>query len=71
VEDVRAILLDELWLSEAELQHHLRSERYRKILLVVEMAQEPPEIRFDIIVRSSGVDTIEKARNQTGHVSST
>jgi len=71
VEDVRAILLDELWLSEAELQHHLRSERYRKILLVVEMAQEPPEIRFDIIARSSGVDTIEKARNQTGHVSST
>jgi len=64
VGDVRAIMLDELWLSEAELQHHLRSERYRKILLVVEMAAEPPEIRFDQIVQTSGVETIEQARIQ-------
>ena len=64
VQDVRAIMLDELWLSEAELQYHLRSERYRKILLVVEMAAEPPEIRFDMIAQSSGVETIEQARIQ-------
>jgi len=64
VRDMRIIMLDELWLSEEELQHHLRSERYRKILLVVEMAAEPPEIRFDIIAQSSGVETIEQARIQ-------
>jgi quinol monooxygenase YgiN len=64
VGDVRAIMVDELWLSEAELQHHLRSERFRKILLVVEMAAEPPEIRFDMIAQSSGVETIEQARIQ-------
>lgn len=64
VGDVRAIMLDKLWLSEAELQHHLRSERYRKILLVVEMAAEPPEIRFDRIAQSSGMETIEQARVQ-------
>jgi len=62
VEDVRAVMLDELWLSEEDLQHHLRSERYRKILLVVEMAAELPEIRFDMIAQSSGVEAIEQAR---------
>ncbi len=47
VEDGRAILLEELWMSDEDVQCHLRSEKYRKVLLVVEMAAEPPEIRFD------------------------
>jgi quinol monooxygenase YgiN len=65
VEEARAILLEEFWTSDEDLQHHLRSEKYRKILLVVEMAAEPPEIRFDSIAHSSGVETIEQARTQT------
>ncbi len=64
VEEARAIMLEELWTSDEDVQHHLRSEKYRKILLVVEMAAEPPEIRFDIIAQSSGVETIERARIQ-------
>lgn len=64
VEDVRAIMLEELWMSDEDLQRHLRSEKYRKVLLVVEMASEPPEIRFDAIARSTGVETIEEARIQ-------
>jgi quinol monooxygenase YgiN len=64
VEDVRAVMLEELWTSGEDVQRHLRSEKYRKILLVVEMAEESPEIRFDTIAESSGVETIEKAREQ-------
>jgi hypothetical protein len=33
------------------------------------MAAEPPEIRFDTIAHSSGVETIEKARAQIGPAS--
>jgi quinol monooxygenase YgiN len=66
VQEDRVLMLEEMWASEKELQRHLRSDRYRKVLLVVEMAAEPPEIRFDTIGHSSGVETIEKARNQTG-----
>jgi quinol monooxygenase YgiN len=65
LEDECAILLEELWLNDEDVQHHLRSEKYRKILLVVEMAAEPPEIRFDTIAHSRGVETIEQARAQT------
>ena len=64
-EEPRPIMLEELWDSDEDLQHHLRSEKYRKILLVIEMASEAPEIRFDTIACSSGVETIEKARGQT------
>lgn len=65
VEDTRAIMLEELWASDEDVQHHLRSDKYRKILLVVEMAEKPPEIRFDTIDHSTGVETIEQAIIQT------
>ncbi len=61
----RAIMFEELWASDEDVQRHLRSEKYRNILLVVEMAVEPPEIRFDTIAHSGGVEIIEKARNQS------
>jgi len=64
VEDTRAIMLEELWMSEEDVQHHLRSDKYHKVLLVVEMAAEPPEIRFDTITHSGGVERIEQARIQ-------
>ena len=41
VEDVRAILLEELWSSDEDVKRHLRSDKYRKVLLVMEMAAEP------------------------------
>jgi quinol monooxygenase YgiN len=51
-------MIDELWMSDEDVQRHLRSERYRKVLLVVEMAAEPPEIRFDTncAIERSGSD---------------
>jgi quinol monooxygenase YgiN len=65
VDEERAIMIEELWMSDADLQRHLRSDTYCRVLLVVEMAAEPPEIRFDTISNSSGVETIEKARSQS------
>jgi quinol monooxygenase YgiN len=57
------IMLEQSWESREDLDRHLRSEEFRKVLLVVEMSLQPPEIRFDEISSSSGVEAIEKARN--------
>jgi quinol monooxygenase YgiN len=56
------ILFIQKWRSEEFLQRHLRSEEYQKVLLVMEMAVAPPEIVFETIASTSGVETIEKAR---------
>ena len=64
VDEARAIMIEELWTSEEDILHHLQSEDYHRVLLVVEMAEERPEIRFDTIRHSSGVETIEKARSR-------
>ena len=64
MEDGREIMVEEVWESDEDVHRHLRSDGYRRLLLVMEMAEVPPEIRFDTISQSSGVETIERARKQ-------
>ena len=61
----RALMLEEMWAGETALHKHLRSADFRKVLLVVEMAREPPEIRFDLISSSTGLNTIVEVRGET------
>ena len=56
------LTLEDTWASEADLDRHLRSDEYRQLLLVVELAQFPPEIRFDRVSHSTGINTIQQAR---------
>ena len=63
VQEKNTIMVEELWQNQENLDQHLRSAEYRNMLLVVEMAQENPEIRFSPIQNSTGVETIEKARS--------
>lgn len=63
-EDRNTVIFEEKWRSNEDLQRYLRSEEYQKVLLVIEMATVKPEIRFDTITDSSGVETIEKARTK-------
>jgi quinol monooxygenase YgiN len=62
VQEERALMIEEIWTSENEMERHLRSDIFLTALFVVEMATEFPEIRFDVISHSTGIDTIEKAR---------
>ena len=55
---------EEMWRSEEELERHLRSDQYHKVLLVMEMALKHPEVRFDTVTSSRGIETIEKARSR-------
>ena len=66
VEEERILVYEEMWRSEEDLKQHLRSEEYSNLLVVMEMALENPEIRFDTITRWSGIETIEKARSSIG-----
>jgi quinol monooxygenase YgiN len=62
--DERALMLEEMWAGEPNLHKHLRSVDFRNVLLVVEMASEPPEIRFDRISSSTGIRTIIEVRGE-------
>jgi quinol monooxygenase YgiN len=57
------LMLEQVWRSEEDLGHHLRSDEYRNLLLVLELALKQPEIKFNTISSSTGIETIEKARS--------
>jgi quinol monooxygenase YgiN len=59
-----ALMFQQLWSDEENLERHLRSDEYRQVLLVLEMAMKQPEIRFDTILSSTGIETIERARKR-------
>jgi quinol monooxygenase YgiN len=66
LQEDNVIMFEERWRSQEDLERHLRSDEYYRVLLVMEMALEQPEIRFETISRSTGIETVEKARNLTG-----
>lgn len=58
-----AVLLIERWDTEAALEAHLRSEIYRSILGAIELSDERPEIRFERVSASRGMELIERMRS--------
>ena len=57
-----AVVLVERWDSEAALESHLRSKDYRHVLSAVELSNSPPEIRFDHVFVTEGIELIERVR---------
>src|SRR5512143_2932769 len=57
-----AVVLVERWDSQAALEAHLRSEAYRRILGAIELSGSPPEVRFDHVSATEGMDLIERSR---------
>jgi quinol monooxygenase YgiN len=66
IEEDNVLMYEEMWKSEEEMKQHLQSDEYRNVLLVMEMALKHPEVRFNTVSTSRGIETIEKARTSTG-----
>ena len=62
LQEKNVLKLEGVWRTDEKLDLHIRSGEYRNLLLVMEMALKQPEIRFDTIAHSTGIETIEKAR---------
>ena len=63
VGEAESLLLDQHWASDSALQAYLRTEDYRQLLNLLEAACDgPPEIRFETVSQSRGLELIERAR---------
>ena len=63
LQEDNVLTFEEMWRSEEDLERHLRSKEYRNVLLVMEMALKHPEVRFNKVFTSTGIEMIEKARS--------
>jgi quinol monooxygenase YgiN len=62
----RAVVLVERWESQSALEAHIRSETYRRILGAMELSGAPPEVRFESVTATEGMDLIERSREPGG-----
>jgi len=58
-----ALLLMQEWATEEDLDRYFQSDLYDTILAVIETAMEPPDIRFDTVASTAGVELVEAARH--------
>jgi quinol monooxygenase YgiN len=71
-EDPNAFALIEAWESRPELDRYLASDVYKTIIAVMESSTAPPEVRFDSVQCSAGMEVFAQARLARGrHMGST
>ena len=63
--DESFVLFFERWESFAAFERHVRSELYRRVLAAIDMAAEPPEVRFECMERTWGLNLVEELRMAT------
>ena len=59
--DDNLMLLEE-WDSMEAAEQHIRSDEFRKVMAITDMAVEPPEISFHTISSTTGFEFVEKIR---------
>ncbi len=62
VNDQDVITWMEQWNSQDDLNCHLRTPQYKRILAALDMSYVQPEIRFDTVVETKGMQLIQEAR---------
>jgi len=63
-----ALFYMEQWETKEDLYRHIQSELFLRVISAMEMAEEPPEIRFYEVTNSMGMELIEALRKDL-HVS--
>ena len=61
-----AFVLVEEWESKADLDNHILSDEYTMILALMDISSETPEMKFNLIADSTGLETIEAVRKPVG-----
>ena len=64
VETPGSFTLVEDWVSPADFERRLRSDTYRQLLLLMELAPEAPVVQFHTVSSTGGMDVIRAARSR-------
>jgi len=53
------------WRTEADLLHHLRSEIYKQLLILLELSAEPPNVEFHTVSETHGLEFVHATRQKS------
>ena len=60
-DDVLMLMVE--WTSQEAIERHIQSDDFRKILEVMELSSQAPEICFDNVADRAGFDLVERLRS--------
>jgi quinol monooxygenase YgiN len=60
--DKDIIIWLEEWNTQDDLERHIRSPQYKKILAAFDMSMAPPDMRFNTVVETKGMQLISEAK---------
>ena len=55
------------WETQEDLEEHLRSDRFRRLLPYIEMSREPPEVEFSTIDQVRGIEFMVEVLSSKTH----
>jgi len=61
VNNENRITYEERWENQEQLNNHICSDFYRKILAVIDMSSQPPAVKFSTVSSTAGMELIKTA----------
>jgi quinol monooxygenase YgiN len=66
VEDRNTFVLVEEWESQHDLESHIHTENQQRLLTLMDLLSEQPELRFNTVSHTVGMDLIENVLKTDG-----
>jgi quinol monooxygenase YgiN len=60
--DPKAFCYEAQWRTQDDLLRHLRSEHYKRLLVLIDLGSEPPLIEFHTVTETAGIELIQRVR---------
>ena len=59
VEDRNTFFLVEEWKAQKDLESYIRTDNYRRLLVLMDLLSEQPELQFNTVSHTAGMELIE------------
>lgn len=66
VEDRNAFILLEEWATQEDIKKHFHTDNHRRLMALMDLLSEKPELRFNTVLQTTGMNLIEDALNIHG-----
>jgi len=64
MDNQQLLTYSEEWRTDKNLEDHIRSARYHQLLVIVDQSVAKPEIRYQSVTKTNGLERIEALRLQ-------
>ena len=65
VEDRNTFVLVEEWKTQRDLEGHIRTDNQRRLLALMDLLSEQPDLRFNTVSHMAGLELIEDVLHRT------